>query len=253
MTTQTNRSQSGFTLVELAVVMIIIGLLIGGVLKGQELINNAQVTSTVAQVKGIEAAVSTFRDTYSALPGDILTPATRLPNCGAAGGCNSAGDGNGRLANSVGVTPVGTEGARFFVHLNAADLLTGIVPGTNVPGENFPEAKIRGNAIQAGDVAAVGNLTGATFSAGASSGLYLAISQPAGATITAPQGAGLRPSEAQRIDTKLDDGMPGTGSARGIGGGAGGATDCASAATAAGTYNTAQSASNCGLYVRIQG
>jgi prepilin-type N-terminal cleavage/methylation domain-containing protein len=56
-------SQAGFTLVELAIVMIIIGLLIAGVLKGQELIANARVTSTVAQVKAIDAAISTFKDT----------------------------------------------------------------------------------------------------------------------------------------------------------------------------------------------
>ena len=61
------RAQAGFTLVELAIVMIIIGLLIAGVLKGQALIQNAQVTSTVAQVKSIEAAISTFSDTYATL------------------------------------------------------------------------------------------------------------------------------------------------------------------------------------------
>ena len=67
-------SQAGFTLVELAIVMIIIGLLIAGVLKGQELIGNARVTSTVAQIKAIDAATSTFKDTYAALPGDMTTP-----------------------------------------------------------------------------------------------------------------------------------------------------------------------------------
>ena len=65
-------SQAGFTLVELAIVMIIIGLLIAGVLKGQELIGNARVTATVAQIKGIDAATSTFKDTYSDLPGRYI-------------------------------------------------------------------------------------------------------------------------------------------------------------------------------------
>ena len=77
-------SQAGFTLVELAIVMIIIGLLIAGVLKGQELIANARVTSTVAQIKAIDAATSTFKDTYDSLPGDMTAPTTRLPNCLAA-------------------------------------------------------------------------------------------------------------------------------------------------------------------------
>ena len=75
------RGQAGFTLVELAIVMIIIGLLIAGVLKGQALIGNAKVTAQVAQVKAIDAATSTFKDMYAGLPGDILTPGTRLPNC----------------------------------------------------------------------------------------------------------------------------------------------------------------------------
>ena len=59
------RAQAGFTLVELAIVMIIIGLLIAGILKGQQLIGNAKVTSQVAQIKGIDAATSTFKDMWT--------------------------------------------------------------------------------------------------------------------------------------------------------------------------------------------
>jgi prepilin-type N-terminal cleavage/methylation domain-containing protein len=90
------RSEAGFTLVELAIVMIIIGLLIAGVLKGQALIANARVTSTVAQNKAIDAAISTFRDTYAALPGDIQNAGAKLPNC--AGPCIAVlGNGDGVL------------------------------------------------------------------------------------------------------------------------------------------------------------
>jgi prepilin-type N-terminal cleavage/methylation domain-containing protein len=101
--TQKNmRSQAGFTLVELAIVMIIIGLLIAGVLKGQQLIGNAKVTAQVAQFKAIDAATSTFKDMYAALPGDILTPTTRLPNCAAAP-CNVTGGGDGNIGPVGGV------------------------------------------------------------------------------------------------------------------------------------------------------
>src|SRR5271166_4848058 len=99
-TQKSRRSQAGFTLVELAIVMIIIGLLIAGVLKGQELIGNARTTATVAQIKAIDAGVSTFKDTYASLPGDMTNPTVRLPNCAAGTACGNAGNGDGQLANA---------------------------------------------------------------------------------------------------------------------------------------------------------
>ena len=62
----------GFTLVELAIVMMIIGLLIAGVLKGQEMVQNARVTNTIKQINGYQAAFVGFQDKYSALPGDMV-------------------------------------------------------------------------------------------------------------------------------------------------------------------------------------
>ena len=75
------RATSGFTLVELAIVMTIIGLLIAGILKGQQLIENARVAATVSQIRAYEAALTTFRDTYGALPGDILNANDKIPGC----------------------------------------------------------------------------------------------------------------------------------------------------------------------------
>ena len=104
---------NGFTLVELAIVMIIIGLLIGGILKGQELVENARVNATVAQIKAIQAATATFHDKYNALPGDMINPTGRLSGC--AGNCAITGNGDGQL-NVVPVcqSPIGTKGERFF-------------------------------------------------------------------------------------------------------------------------------------------
>ena len=82
------RQERGFTLVELAIVLIIIGLLIGGVLKGQELIGNAQITNVVTQVKSMDGAVSTFRETYGAFPGDMGNAETRIAGCTADPGCD---------------------------------------------------------------------------------------------------------------------------------------------------------------------
>ena len=246
----TIKSQAGFTLVELAIVMIIIGLLIGGVLKGQELIGNAQVTATVAQVKGIEAATSTFKDTYAAIPGDILNPGARLPSC--AGTCAvAAPNGNGRLETAPGAAP-GPEAIGYFPQLSAAGLMTGIVPGgaATAFGTNFPAAKISGNGIIIGSIQTItAGLTDAIGTDGSSAGLYLAVVNQ---VLAGGNGnVGLKPTEALRIDTKLDDGVPGGGSVLGFGG-----ANCGTANTAGGapgTYATATNNATCGLYIRIQG
>jgi prepilin-type N-terminal cleavage/methylation domain-containing protein len=251
------RGSAGFTLVELAIVMIIIGLLIAGVLKGQALIANAQVTATVAQIKSTEAATSTFRDTYSAIPGDIVNPATRLPSCTnaclvAAGALN----GNGRLENLPSATPIGAEGEAFFAQLNVAGLVTGLQGGaagsTTVNG-NFPATKISNNVLQASTARnnVVGDFIGLIGAGVPDQGLYLtinpAIAAPAVGTTA------LKPDQAQRLDTKMDDGIPDTGLVRAFGNAAivANALNCGNAGPP-GVYATDTAASACGLYVHMQ-
>ncbi|RKZ71062.1 MAG: type II secretion system protein, partial [Gammaproteobacteria bacterium] len=65
-----NKKQAGFTLVEVAIVLTIIGLLLGGILKGQELINSARVRSLANQNSAIQAAYFGFIDRYRQVPGD---------------------------------------------------------------------------------------------------------------------------------------------------------------------------------------
>src|SRR5262245_31890500 len=85
------RKQAGFTLIEIAIVLVIIGLLLGGVLKGQELIQSARVRNIVSQQDGIKAAYFGFLDRYRALPGDYKDAVATI--AGAAGD----GNGNGRI------------------------------------------------------------------------------------------------------------------------------------------------------------
>lgn len=72
--------QSGFTLIEIAIVLVIIGLLTGGVLKGQELITNAKVSNTITQMEELKAAVFGFQDRFRALPGDMGNASTVVGN-----------------------------------------------------------------------------------------------------------------------------------------------------------------------------
>src|SRR5262245_42262252 len=98
----TMRKQGGFTLIEIAIVLVIIGLLLGGVLKGQELITSARVRNVIQQQDGIKAAYFGFLDRFRAPPGDYTQASTNI-NCPPPppGGCTN-GNGNGQItANGV--------------------------------------------------------------------------------------------------------------------------------------------------------
>jgi len=107
----------GFTLIEIAIVLVIIGLLLGGVLKGQELITGARVRNLISQQDGVKAAYFGFQDRYRALPGDYASAGTNI------NGVSIAGDGNGRVEGSNGA---GTyETLLAWNHLTAAGFLNG--------------------------------------------------------------------------------------------------------------------------------
>ncbi|MGH8747137.1 MAG: prepilin-type N-terminal cleavage/methylation domain-containing protein [Burkholderiales bacterium] len=78
--------QKGFTLVEIAIVLVIIGLLLGGILKGQEMINQAKIKNVVADFSGISAAYYGYQDRYRAIPGDDPNAGTRWSGAGAGNG-----------------------------------------------------------------------------------------------------------------------------------------------------------------------
>src|SRR5437868_1353513 len=92
-----NREQ-GFTLIEIAIVLVIIGLLLGGVLKGQELITSARVRNLISMQDGIKAAYFGFLDRYRALPGDYAQATTNITGVSTSSGCGptaTVGNGNG--------------------------------------------------------------------------------------------------------------------------------------------------------------
>lgn len=209
------KNASGFTLVELAVVMIVIGLLIGGVLKGQELVSNSKLSATISQIKGIEGAVLTFSEAYNALPGDITNPTVVLKNCAAAP-CNRAGDASGTIDASspmIGsATVVGFESHTVWSHLAAADLINGVDPTSDaaVFGEGMPSAPVGGGFSLAYGTVGRGAIGGAMWGSGHHYIGLFSSPQPA-----LPRIGPLTAGQAARIDRKMDDGNPATGIIRG--------------------------------------
>lgn len=139
---QTARTELGFTLVELAIVMVVIGILIGGIIKGQELMRNARLLSTIAQIKSYQSSIIQFRDVYDSLPGDLPSAVSRLAGCTAGNFCSGGnGDGivgafapswNELLVSQAGVSTVPqVETTLFWKHLSLAGFISGIGPAGN--------------------------------------------------------------------------------------------------------------------------
>lgn len=202
-----SKQQSGFTLVEIAIVLVIIGLLLGGILKGQELIENSRVTNAVNDINGTRAAVNAYLDRYRRLAGDD-GPIATLTARGTSWAAVTAGNNNGALGITAAQTfNGGGENAAFWQHLRASGFVSGD------PAQAAAAALPRN---------AFGGLTGVT-AAGVTgmTGRVVCLSQVPGKAATA-------------IDNRIDDGIPNTGSVRATTGAAG--VNTAPGAAAA-TYN----------------
>lgn len=118
-----NKRQSGFTLVEIAIVLVIIGLLLGGVLKGQEMIANARYKNLQSEIESYKAAFYTFQDRFGALPGDFLTAnAQARLNAASPGGNNNGIIGNN---NNQACGGNATEACVVWQQLKYANLISG--------------------------------------------------------------------------------------------------------------------------------
>lgn len=120
--------QSGFTLVEIAIVLVIIGLLLGGVLKGREMITNAKIKRIENDFAGVSAAIYAYQDRYGTLPGDDPTASTRFSGTWAAA---DNGNGDGNIAGAWNTLNNASESRKIWKHLRGAGLIAGPVDNSN--------------------------------------------------------------------------------------------------------------------------
>tara|TARA_B100001123_G_scaffold443817_1_gene590888 strand:+ start:2129 stop:2953 length:825 start_codon:yes stop_codon:yes gene_type:complete len=266
---KTYHRQQGFSLVELSIVLVILGLLTGGILTGQSLIRAAELRSVVTEFQRYQTATRAFQDKYFALPGDMKNATSFWGSAGGDGNitgtcstqsgtgtqtCN--GNGNGVLNSASGANVYG-ESFAFWQHLANAGLVEGSFNGksgagtmhTLVPGTNSPQPKLSNAGWYAFHYGDRTNNYGdnKTFNANYQNTLRF-INVDGSADI-------IKPEEAWMIDTKLDDGMPARGrlmadSRIGCAVAANGATLTTAAADAAkldSKYNLNSSANVCGL------
>lgn len=138
------RNQAGFTLIEIAIVLVIIGLLLGGVLKGQELINSAKVKNLSADFKNTPVFIYGYQDKFRALPGDDANVATHVTGgtaCtpAAAGLC---APGNGIIDGAWNATAITSESFVFWQHVRLAGLAPG--PTDTTAADYLPKNTVGG-------------------------------------------------------------------------------------------------------------
>ena len=244
---------AGFTLLELSIVLVIIGLLIGGIFVGQSLIKNAQLNAVIQESGRYQAATQAFKEQFRALPGDITNATVIWGSAGGTGSdlacgaivstttatCNGDGDG---VITVNGSTVF--EELRYWQHLANAKMIEGSYAGTpqgtnSIPGYNIPTSKYTSAGWGVQTAPAGGAYYFTTDYGG---GHILSIGIGGGYQVDQPA---LVPKDAWSIDKKIDDGKPGLGNVIAFSWPA--CTNAASNADVGTTYKLTDTNKDCGL------
>jgi prepilin-type N-terminal cleavage/methylation domain-containing protein len=201
-------SKLGFSLVELSIVLVVLGLLVGGILAGKSLIRASELRAVVREYELYRGAVFSFREKYLAIPGDMAN-ASQFWGLAAAGlacrdvesvdktTCN--GNGDGRISPRSFLI-YSDERMRFWQHLANAEMISGQYDGVNI----FGRSKLSTSAWL---LSYSGILTG---NSNVFDGFYGNYFQVFDGNIGSQTGV-MSAAETWNIDTKIDDGKPARG------------------------------------------
>jgi prepilin-type N-terminal cleavage/methylation domain-containing protein len=225
-----NRLVAGFTLAEMSIVLVIIGVIVGGVLLGRSVLTTSRLQAVVTDADSYITATGNFKQAYQALPGDMANATSYWGIAGGTAGdnytitcstiVNNSGTCNGNGGGTLGTTSYEYEIFRYWQQLYLAGMfsqkLSGVASSAGVygatVGTNVPTSSIVGGGfapLWKGTVAAAD----ANFIAGAYGNVLIFGSGKNGVITT---GGILTPDQAASIDGKIDDGIPGTGNVRSL-------------------------------------
>lgn len=234
--TSLSYSRDGFTLVELSVVIVIIGIVVGGILSAKAMVRASTLRTVAKDANMYITNIGTFRSQYRYLPGDMPT-ATRYWSSAANG------TGDGKIS--------GDERFQAWYQLNQAELVEATYRGSDAGtpdfkmGDNIPNSRVEGGGFSVFYASLSASTTNFVIA-----GNLLAFGAHTSDT-SPPINAILVPEDAYNIDMKSDDGVPGTGNwIANSTNSFGASTGCASDNTSSATYNVSLSSNECAFYIK---